>query len=112
MNEDEVAEIVHLPPLAGSDLMVMTNLRAQLMAAHIKACFDKDVRNTLPRMRVYVIIGENSWASIFPSVWALEDEDWARGGGFLHTEWIKGGNHFTQWDEPETMLRSCLNAFG
>ncbi|OSD07666.1 alpha/beta-hydrolase [Trametes coccinea BRFM310] len=107
--QERLDAIVYPTPATGSDLLLMLNLESQLYAAYKKACFDKGVRELLPKLRVSVFTGDASNALSYPAFWAMEEDNKAHGGGMIHFQELEGFNHFVHWDDPALALKVYLN---
>ncbi|EKM50559.1 uncharacterized protein PHACADRAFT_188120 [Phanerochaete carnosa HHB-10118-sp] len=87
-----------------------TCLPSSLRALYEKTVFDKKAREILPHMKVCALFGGRTSAVSLPSMFAMEGDDRAHGGGNICFRLIKGGNHFMHWDEPELTLETLLDA--
>lgn len=103
ISEEQQAEIIHHPSGEGSDMSLMLLCGAELNASYKRACFDKTVRETVPHMTVTVLYGDLSAWSCFPTVWQIQDDDAAHGGGMVKTRLVEGTNHFVS-----SIFRACV----
>lgn len=110
MSDEQIAEIVYQPPASTSDMLFMIRFSEQLLASHRKAFFDKNLRQLVPRMKVWAFTGDSTASFSLPSFWALQEEDEAAGGGRINFKIVKGVNHFMHWDEPELTIQTYLEA--
>ncbi|EIW56131.1 uncharacterized protein TRAVEDRAFT_39145 [Trametes versicolor FP-101664 SS1] len=106
MTEEEQAKIVYMPPGSASDMLFMVFSAAQINASYKRACFDAGVRARLPRMKICAFTGDATCVFSLPAHWAMQDDDKARGGGFIDFKMVEGANHFLQWDSPELALET------
>ncbi|OSD07671.1 hypothetical protein PYCCODRAFT_1448944 [Trametes coccinea BRFM310] len=109
--EERLKVIDYAPPAAGSDLLMMLHLNNQMNASYKKACFDQDIRQLLPAMKITAFAGDSANSLTYPAYWAMEDDNKAYGGGMINFKgYIKGINHFVHWDEPAKALELYLDA--
>lgn len=94
MTEEQQAKIVYMPPGSASDMLFMVFSAAQINASYKRACFDAGVRARLPRMKICAFTGDATCVFSLPAYWAMQDDDKARGGGFIDFEMVEGANHF------------------
>ncbi|THH12476.1 hypothetical protein EW146_g7663 [Bondarzewia mesenterica] len=108
MSAEQYKDIVSEGPNAAVDTPFMVNFIPQLLASYRKTCYDGSVRTSLPKMKVWFLTGDMT-ASLGPAaLWAVEDDDKERGGGFVTCKMIPGANHFVHWDDPEVTLKVYL----
>lgn len=110
MSDEQIAEIVYQPPASTSDMLFMIRFSEQLLASHRKACFYENLRQLVPRMKIWALTGDSTASFSLPAFWALQEEDEAVGGGRINFKIVKGVNHFMHWDEPELTIQTYLEA--
>ncbi|KAI0058354.1 hypothetical protein BV25DRAFT_1810813 [Artomyces pyxidatus] len=93
-----------------SEVPSMISLFVQAHANYRKACFDRKIRELLPRMKVSALCGDATCSFPLAAFWALQDDDKAEGGGFVNFRMILGVNHFMQWDDPDVSLKAYTDA--
>ncbi|KAI9066194.1 hypothetical protein FKP32DRAFT_1566413 [Trametes sanguinea] len=109
--EERLKEIDYAPPATGSDLFMMLHFNDEMNASYRKACFDQDIRQLLPNMKVTAIAGDSANSLTYPAYWAMEDDNEAHGGGMINFNgFVKGTNHFIHWDEPAKALELYMDA--
>lgn len=94
MSEEQQAKIVYMPPGFGSDMLFMVFSATQIHTSYKRACFDAGVRARLLRMKICAITGDATCVFSLPAYWAMQDDDKARGGGFIDFKMVQGANHF------------------
>ncbi|EKM51920.1 uncharacterized protein PHACADRAFT_212537 [Phanerochaete carnosa HHB-10118-sp] len=82
----------------------------QLRESYEKAIFDKKTREILPNMKVWALFGDRTSTFSLPTMFTMEEDDKAYGGGNVRFRFIKGANHVMHWDEPELTLEALLDA--
>ncbi|TBU50255.1 hypothetical protein BD309DRAFT_498107 [Dichomitus squalens] len=110
MSEDEIVRIFTEFPLSSSDLPFIIACQQQIKACYKKACFDEDIRGLMPNMKIWVFSGDRTLPFSLPAYWAMEDDNDARGGGYLHFRIVHNVNHFAHWAEPALILRLYQDA--
>ncbi|RPD52530.1 alpha/beta-hydrolase [Lentinus tigrinus ALCF2SS1-7] len=106
MSDAEVAQIVAYDQ-AGPDATWFMTCGPQLRASYEKACFDPAVRAKVPRMAVWVLIGDVTLPFGIAATWQVEADNVAMGGGdSVSVKRIPGTNHFMQWDDPSLALQA------
>ncbi|KAI0313213.1 hypothetical protein OF83DRAFT_572960 [Amylostereum chailletii] len=92
------------------DARVIAAAAPRALEVYRRVCFDAGARALVPRMRVRVVYGEKTVAFCVAGPWSIEEDDEARGGGFVESRRIPGVNHFMQWDEAELALKVVREA--
>ncbi|TFK80897.1 alpha/beta-hydrolase [Polyporus arcularius HHB13444] len=106
MSDAEVAQMVSYD-LAGPDAMWFMNSRTQLRASYERACFDSGLRAKMPHMKVWLVVGDVTPSFAIAAAWQVEADDQRLGGGnSVRVKWVRGSNHFMQWDEPSLALQT------
>ncbi|KAF9484142.1 alpha/beta-hydrolase [Pholiota conissans] len=105
MSDEECASMFDASTGAEFDAPVTSpgNFESILRSLTPKALFDSEIRREWGRLRIHFMFGENTIWPIISPMWELEER--ARWAGIEH-EFVKGGNHFLMWDEPETFMNS------
>lgn len=91
MSAAEIAEIVDEGVPEVSSLFT---LQAQELANYRKACFDKNIREKLPKMKITMFTGDATSSFSIAAYWQMQEDDKAHGGGLIHFRLISGANHF------------------
>lgn len=110
MSTEQIAEMVCESTAITSDSPFTLRFSQQMLASHRKAFFDKELRQRVPHMKVWVLVGDSTGALAFPAFWNLQDEDAQSGGGFINFRTIKGVNHFMHWDDPQVAIDHYFEA--
>ncbi|KAI0828547.1 hypothetical protein BC628DRAFT_1533941 [Trametes gibbosa] len=111
MSAEQISSTIHYGQAATSDMLFMVYSAAQANANYKKACFDANVRQLLPRMKISVLMGEKTCSFSVIGSWAIEDDDKARGGGFINFRLVPGANHLMHWDDPALALKVYTESF-
>lgn len=93
ISEEDQARILYEPPVLTSDTYQMIFGGPQLNATYKKACYDKSLRELVPNLKVWVVTGGASLAVSFHTQWAIEKDEKAAGGGFIHYKEVPKANH-------------------
>ncbi|KAI0368496.1 hypothetical protein BV20DRAFT_969126 [Pilatotrama ljubarskyi] len=110
MTDEQISKIIYEPAASGSEMLFMVFCAAQISANYKKACFDRSVRRSLPKMKVAAFTGDATlWCSL-PAYWVMEEDDKTHGGGLINLKMIHGINHFVHWDDPAVALRVYTEA--
>jgi hypothetical protein len=86
-----------------ADIVMATYLAPQFLNNFRRAIFEGN-RTNLTRLRTYLVCGDSCAAFGPMTMWAVEDEDTAHGGGLINTRIIKGGNHIVSFCLPGRVL--------
>jgi len=106
MSPDDISEIIE--PYPASWFMLAT--KAQALAIYRKACFDRSIRELLPKMKITRLVGDSTASFSIASFWQMQDDDLTNGGGMVNFRMIRGANHFVHWDNPEMALQVYIDA--
>ncbi|PIL24378.1 hypothetical protein GSI_14131 [Ganoderma sinense ZZ0214-1] len=112
MTEEEIARVFHDPIHHSSDIPLAVSCGLQVKANYKKACFDQEIRALVPDMKVWVFSGDLSQPFSLPAFWAVENDNAARGGGFVNFRIVHSVNHYVLWVDPALTLRIYLEALG
>ncbi|KAH9855498.1 Alpha/Beta hydrolase protein [Lenzites betulinus] len=105
MSADQISRTIQYDPGASSDTYFMVFAAPQIHANYLKGCFDADVRQLLPKMKITTFTGDITCSFSLAAHWQMEDENKAHGGGFIDFVMIPGINHFVHWDDPVLALK-------
>ena len=97
MSAHQLQRILYDAPVASagaSDNAYMFLNAPHLNAAYKRACFDKDIRARFPHMKIWTSAGDTTASFAWNTLWALQDDEKAHGGGFIHFKVIERCNHF------------------
>ncbi|OCB85143.1 hypothetical protein A7U60_g7768 [Sanghuangporus baumii] len=107
MSAQDLAELVEEGP---QELPAMFVTMPQANAIYNKACFNSDVKKSVPRMKISLITGDVTCSFSLNALWSIEDDDKKNAGGNVRFEVIPGANHFMQWDMPEVAFKAYVDA--
>ncbi|KAI0942664.1 hypothetical protein AcW1_003230 [Taiwanofungus camphoratus] len=110
MSAEQITQIVYERVASTTDLSIMIGLGPHPLATYRKACFDRTIREKVPKMNVWVCTGDVTASFSPPAFWDLQKDNEANGGGLVTFKVIKGVNHFMHWDEPEIAIKNYLEA--
>lgn len=88
-----------------ADVPYQVFLRPQFLASY-NSLFSKELKDLLPNLKAFLISGEHSAAFSPSTAWMVQDHDKEHGGGFIKAKILRGFNHFSAWDEPESTLQA------
>lgn len=96
MSDEQQKRVICQSAGLGSDMLLMVCDSGQLNASYKKACFDKALRDLVPRTKIWVMKGDMSPSSPVLAYFSLQDDDETHGGEYLHFKVINGTNHFVR----------------
>ena len=94
MTEEEIARVFHDPIHRSSDIPLAISCGPQAKVNYKKACFDEEIRSLVPDMKIWVFSGDLSQPFSLPAFWAVENDNAARGGGFVNFRIVHSVNHY------------------
>jgi hypothetical protein len=93
LTEEQIARTTN-NPATGLDLPQMLFFAPHLAGTFRKACFDKQIKQILPHMKISDFCCEQTGGYAQPGLWLIEDEDKEHGGGYVKTKFVPKANHF------------------
>jgi hypothetical protein len=97
MSAKESRNIIDLGPSPTFDMPLLMDLPQQNHESYIAATFDSAVRGQLPRMKVWLLVGDASLPFCIAALWSVQDDDKARGSGNVNYEVLHDVNHFVSY---------------
>ena len=105
MSPKDIADIIDEGPHLVVDAPIITNCQPQAAATYKKGMYSPAARGLLPKMKVWELVGDATLAPSLTTLWFLQDDDAAHGGGFINYKVIPGHNHFVR---PVCLALRCL----
>ncbi|EKM51921.1 uncharacterized protein PHACADRAFT_165254 [Phanerochaete carnosa HHB-10118-sp] len=109
MSAEQQAAIVYNGCALTSEFPLAGNCAQQVYATYQKAVFDQKTRESLLNTAIWVLCGDSGPSFSLSTLWVMEEDDKAHGGGKIQFRLLKGANHCMFWDYPEVTLRAILD---
>lgn len=94
MSAAQINEIVDESLNVPIETPYLFNFTSQSYVTYRKALFDPKVRDILPFMKVWALVGEFSCSFSLAAYFSMLDDDEAEGGGRISFNLMTGVNHF------------------
>ena len=94
MSLDEATDMIDAHPYIAFDNPFLASCRPQANAVYKAAMFDRVVRDQLPHMKRWLLVGDASLPICISAWWSLHDDDNAHGGDNVNYKVLPGQNHF------------------
>jgi hypothetical protein len=94
MSSAEAADIMQIDPYITFDDLFLRNCQHQENVNYKAGLFGRAVRDRLPRMSHWLLIGDAAPAFCVSLLWSIQDDDEAYGGGNVNYKVLPGMNHF------------------
>ena len=105
MSPQDIADIIDEGPHLVVDAPIITNCQPQAAVTYKKGMYSLAARGLLPKMKIWELVGDATLAPSLTTLWFLQDDDAAHGGGFINYKVIPGHNHFVR---PVCLALCCL----
>ena len=94
MSSDEATDMIDTRPYNAFDNPFLASCRPQANAVYKAAMFDGIVRDQLPHMKRWLLVGDASLPICISALWSVQDDDRAHGGDNVNYKVLPGQNHF------------------
>jgi pimeloyl-ACP methyl ester carboxylesterase len=128
MSLSEAADMIDAGSYAAFDHPFLLNFIPQANAVYKAAMFDGVVKDRLPHMKRWLLVGDATLTICISALWSVQEDDKARGGGNANYKVLPGQNHFVSccsipfhtpgspffawnqvhWDEPKLTVETYM----
>lgn len=129
MTSSQMSSIVEEWQNNAIDSPFQTNFKRQNAASYVRACYDPATKVLWPNMKIWEVVGDATCSFPLTGLFSLQNDNDARGGGFINFNIIRNANHFVSvssdpfpshietyifsqmhWDEPDRAIEAYLKA--
>lgn len=106
MSAEQRAENIYNDCALTSEFPLAKNCAQQLYETYQKAVFDQKTRESLPNTAMWALVGDSGPSFSLSTMWNMEEEDEAHGGGNIQFRLLKGANHCVSISLTHASMRS------